>query len=146
MRPDNPQDRGDEQVLHGEIALARGRADSAVRLLSAAFAKDSNPFIQESLAHALARSGDLLSAARMYQSLTNSKDWYGWEPEPYGLLAALDAAELYEQAGDQRSARAQYDRFAAQWAAPDSELASLRRAQDGLARLRALETKRELRR
>jgi len=143
MRADNPQDRNDERVLNAEIALARGHADSAVHGLWLAYAADSNPYVQESLAHALAASGELLTAARYYESLANATErWYGWEAQVYGITAPLDGGALYERLGDQEHARALYQRASTQWTAADSDVVLLRQARDGLARLRRLEPSR----
>jgi DNA-binding SARP family transcriptional activator len=146
-RSDNPQDHSNEQVLAAELELARGRADSAVRVLRLAYAVDSNEFIKESLARATAQSGDLIGAARLYEGFAAEPErWYGWEAEQYGLSAPLNAGALFERVGDQARARSAYERFLTQWPAADSDLVSVRKVRDGLARLRSFQLQRESRR
>ena len=146
-RPENPQDHSNVQVLVAELALARGRADSAVRVLRLAYAVDSNEFIKESLARATAQSGDLIGAARLYDAFTAEPErWYGWEAEQYGLSAPLIAGALFERLGDQARVRGAYERFLTQWPSPDSDLVSVRSARDGLARLRSFQLQRESKR
>ena len=147
VRPDNPQDHSNEQVLVAELALARGRADSAVRVLRLAYAVDSNEFIKESLAHATAQSGDLIGAARLYDAFAAEPErWYGWEAEQYGLSAPLSAGALFERVGDQARVRSSYERFLSQWPTADSDLVSVRSAREGLARLRSFQLQRESKR
>jgi tetratricopeptide (TPR) repeat protein len=143
----NPEDNANLLVVAGEIALARGHADSAVRSFQAAQVIDSSAFVMESLAHGLAAAGQLSESARRYEALASApRDWFGWEAEQDGLDAPLSAAALYERLGDASRARAAYERQLAQWSAPDSDLVSLRLAHDGLKRLRGLEMQREGRR
>ena len=143
----NPEDNANLLVVAGEIALARGHADSAMRSFQAAQVIDSSAFVMESLAHGLAAAGQLAESARRYEALASApRDWFGWEAEQDGLDAPLSAATLYERLGDASRARAAYERQLAQWSAPDSDLVSLRLAHDGLKRLRGLEMQREARR
>jgi DNA-binding SARP family transcriptional activator len=143
----NPIDEANLLVGVGEIALAKGQADSAVRTLRVAAATDTSTYVAESLAHALAAAGVLDEAARRYDGIASAMaNWYGWEGEQFGLVAPLSAAELYERLGDRSRARTAYERQVAVWTKPDSDLVPLRRAQAGLKRLRALDTQRETRR
>jgi tetratricopeptide (TPR) repeat protein len=136
LRRDNPQDRVNEQVVAGELALARGRADSAVRLLRLAFVTDSTAFVRESLANAIAHSGDLTGAAHLYDSLMSGPDrWYGWEAEQYALSAPFQAGSLYERAGDVTRAKTAYEQIMTRWAHGDTDLVTVRGSRDGLARV-----------
>ena len=135
-RADNPDDRVSVQLLSGELALARGRTDSALQLIRLA-ANDSSSFTLESLANAVARSGDLVGAARLYDALvTNPQHWYGWEAEQYALAAPSNAGALYERAGDVAHARAAYERVLSRWSQGDTDLVTIRATRDALARLR----------
>jgi len=146
-RPDNPQDHSNELVLTAELALARGHTDSAVRVLRLAYAVDSSDFIKESLARATAQSGDEPGAARLYESFAMTPErWYGWEAEQYGLSAPVNAGELYEGMGDQARARASYERFLSQWPSADSDLVSVRKARDRVAKLKSFQLQRETKR
>jgi len=132
----NPRDRANEQTLAAEVALLSGRADSAVALLRLAYAADETPFVQESLARALMQSGDAKAAAELYEKLGQLPgNWYGWEAEPLGLVASLQAGRLYEKLGDRAAARRSYERQIAQWKNPDSTSSSFREARDRLAKV-----------
>lgn len=136
-RAQNTMDRANLLVLAGEMAVAEGRADSAVRSFRMAYATDSSAYVAESLARGLAAAGDLAGAARAYESLAASREeWYGWEGEQFGLTAPQAAAALYDRMGDTAHARINYERLLSQWPAGDSDLVSVRQARDGLARLR----------
>jgi tetratricopeptide (TPR) repeat protein len=147
VRKEKPEDVANLLVVTGELALATGHADSAVRSFQLAQAIDSSAYIVESLARAFAARGQLAQSARQYETLAATPNkWFGWEPEPDGLSAPESAAILYERLGDVSRARAGYERQLTQWSAPDSDLVSLRLARDGLKRLRGLEMQREVRR
>jgi DNA-binding SARP family transcriptional activator/tetratricopeptide (TPR) repeat protein len=134
-RPGNPVDQANLQVLAAEVALARGSADSAVRLLRRAAAADSSAFVLESLAHALAGAGDLTSAAKVHESIgSDPTRWFGYEAEQFALVAWRNAGQLYERMHDYRRARDAYERQLTLWTRPDSDLVSLRDARDGLLR------------
>lgn len=135
-RADNPQDRANVAALGGEVALAQGRPDSAARLLRFAFTLDSGSLVKESLANAVARTGDLTGAARLYESLLASAEgWYGHEAEQYVLAAPLAAGALYERANDLPHARAAYERVLTRWAQGDTDLVTMRASRAALARL-----------
>jgi DNA-binding SARP family transcriptional activator/tetratricopeptide (TPR) repeat protein len=136
-RADNPDDIVSLQLLSGELALARGRTDSAVKLIRLAAAGDSSSFTLESLANAVARGGDPTGAAHLYESLvSNPEHWYGWEAEQYALAAPLNAGALYERAGDVAHARVAYERVLSRWAQGDTDLVTMRATRNALARLR----------
>jgi tetratricopeptide (TPR) repeat protein len=136
-QPSNRQDQVGVQVLTGEIAMARGLADSAVRVLRQAQAIDSSAYITESLARALAHAGDLAGSARVYERLASStEDYYGWEGQPLGLVAPRDLGRVYERMGDTARAIAAYERLTSRWAAADSDLLVLREARQRLSELR----------
>jgi DNA-binding SARP family transcriptional activator/tetratricopeptide (TPR) repeat protein len=146
-RADNPGDRSNVQVLSGEVALAQGHPDSAVSVLRLAYATDSTEYIRESLARAVGQSGDLHGAARLYESLAGATGgWYGYEAEQYGLIAPVSAADSYERIGDQARVRSLYERFLAQWPKADTDLVSVRKARDGLSKLKSFQLQRESRR
>ncbi|HEY4303518.1 MAG TPA: protein kinase [Gemmatimonadaceae bacterium] len=126
-KPGNLKDRANQQTLAAEVALASGHADSAVALLRLAYVADETPFVSESLARALAQSGDRRAAIQQYEDLAQRPNrWYGWEAEPLGLSAWLEAGRLYEQLGDTLAARKAYQRHLGQWTSADSGSVSLR--------------------
>jgi hypothetical protein len=129
-------DRANVLVLEGELAIAQGRAASALGLMRLAYAGDSSAYVAESVAHAQAMAGDLGGAARAYESLAAAlQKWYGWEAEPSGLIADEVAAALYERMHDTVRARTASERLVRRWAAGDSDLVSLRQARERLRRL-----------
>ena len=136
-RGDNPQDRANVLALGGEVALAQGRADSAVHLLRLAYTIDSSSLVRESLASAVARAGNFAEAARLYETLLGKADrWYGWEAEQYALAAPLAAGALYERANDLPHARAAYEQVLTRWAQGDTDLVTMRASRAALERLR----------
>jgi len=136
-RADNPQDRANVLALGGEVALARGRADSAARLLQLAYTIDSSSLVRESLASAMAHAGELTAAARLYESLlANGESWYGGEAEQYVLVAPLAAGALYERANDLPHARAAYEQVLTRWAQGDTDLVTMRASRAALERIR----------
>jgi len=141
-RPNKPSDRANLAVGAGELALAEGHADSAVRAFRAAMALDSSMVVTESLAHALAAAGSVAESAQRYETFAAASDaWFGWEPEQYGLTAPIQAGELYERMGDRTHAVAAYEREMSQWSFADSDLVSLKIAQDRLKSLRGLDVR-----
>jgi tetratricopeptide (TPR) repeat protein len=136
-KPSNQEDVINVQVLAGEIALAGGLADSAVRLLRQAQAIDSSAYVTESLARALGQAGDLAGAARLYERLASSaENSYGWEGQVFALAAPRDLGRVYERMGDTARAIEAYERLTSRWAAADSDLLVLREARNRLSELR----------
>ena len=136
-KPNNRADRLDQLVLEGEVALARGHADSAAALLSVAHALDTNAFVTESFARALAASGQLAAAARLYERLLATPLlWYGWEAQLYAATAPADLAELYLRMGDTTRAVATWQRLLDRWGTGDSDLQMVLEARRRLAELR----------
>ncbi|MGH7467358.1 MAG: tetratricopeptide repeat protein [Longimicrobiales bacterium] len=137
-KPANPTDRANLLALTGEVALARQLADSAVRSLQRAMAIDSSALVTESLARALAHAGDLGGAIRLYESIAGKPArWFGWEPQPAGLLAFWNVGQLYEASGDTARAAAAYGRLLAQWPSVDSDLIAVQHARARLNELKS---------
>ena len=137
IRPTNPTDRANLLALTGEVAMARQLADSAVRTLQLAVVVDSSALVVESLARALARTGDLPGAIAKYESIAGqTNEWFGWEPEAAGLLAPWYLGQLYEARGDTTRAMASYAKLLAQWPKGDPDLVAVKDARARLAALR----------
>jgi serine/threonine-protein kinase len=135
-RPDNPEDQANVRVVAGEIALAAGHADSAVALFRLAATQGLKGYVDESLARALAASGDPRAGAEAFESLAAARtQWYGFEGEAFGLTALFEAGRRYEQAGDLNRARAAYTRQIARWKDADSSSTTLRQSHARLAEL-----------
>lgn len=134
-RGDNPGDTRSVRVLAGELALAQGRVDSAVKTLRLTIAFDSSSLVVESYARALAASGDIAGAVQSYERLA-SRDSFGNEGEVLVLTVPRDLGLLYERLGDTTRARAMYQRLIEAWRDGDADLVALRQAREGLSRLR----------
>lgn len=135
-KADNPDDQVDKQLLAGELALATGHADSAIRVLRLALAADPTPIAADGLARALAAAGDLAGAAQLYASNARQlQRSFGNENELVTLTASRELGSIYEQLGDSLRARSAYEQMLSQWPRPDSALVSIRAARAGLARL-----------
>lgn len=124
---DNPPDRAASEVLAGEIALARGRAATAVSLFQTAYATEPLSDALESLANGLAAAGDLPAAARYYEQLASQPtDWIGVEVMGYAGTADPVLARVYERLGDTTRARLVDERFLKRWSEADTGLLALR--------------------
>ena len=133
-QPANPEDQRNLALLDAEVALAKGPSDSALQAIVRVYAADSGAFVLESLAHGMARAGRLTEAAELYERLAAARhDWYGWEPQPYALLAFARAGELHERSGDVARARSAYQRFLSQWPESDRDLVTVRAVRARLA-------------
>jgi tetratricopeptide (TPR) repeat protein len=135
-RPENRVDRANLHLLAGEVALARGLPDSAVRAFRLSVAADSTPYTVESLARALAASGDLAGAARAYEAIAaKPAAGFGFEGEQFALTAWRDAGAVYEKLGDVVRARTAYEHQLALWPRGDADLIAVLDARAGLSRL-----------
>jgi tetratricopeptide (TPR) repeat protein len=129
-------DRADMLVLQGEVALAKDHAADAVNLFESALALDETNYTRESLAYALAEQGNLDEAVRRYQELARRTE-FGWEAQPYWLLANYQLGQLYETKDDTVNAIRSYAAFLDIWKAADKGLPDLIDARNRLSRLRA---------
>ena len=143
-RASNPVDQANAKVLTAEVKLARASAtapyiaDTAapLALLQEAFIVDSSALVAESLARSLAAAGDNAAAAARYESVvTGTRQWFGWEAEPYALAAFVQLGKLYEKVGDTARARDTYQRFLKGMTRADDDLVSVREARTALQRI-----------
>jgi eukaryotic-like serine/threonine-protein kinase len=136
VRPDNSSDEISLEVLAGEVALAAGHPDSAVRALRLALATDSTAIVNDAAARALVAAGDFAGAARLYEANTRILPRsFGAENELQAVSAWRDLGAVYERLGDLTRARAAYERMLSQWPRPDSLISSIRDARAGLVRV-----------
>jgi DNA-binding SARP family transcriptional activator/Tfp pilus assembly protein PilF len=133
-RPDNPEDLSDLAVLEGEAALAHGRRATAIDHLKRAFQLDSTKYALESLAYATAATGDLTTAAALYEKLASGNE-FGWEPQQYWRFARFWLGVVHETRGDRRLAVETYRRFLEDWQGVDETLPVIRDAKRRIKRL-----------
>jgi DNA-binding SARP family transcriptional activator/tetratricopeptide (TPR) repeat protein len=138
VRPDNPNDLTSLRILAGELAVAHGRADSAVRVLRLAMAADSSLDVVETMARATAAAGDTAEAIRLLERIARlAHHTFGSEESMVSFAALGDVGSLYERSGNSAKARVAYEQFLADWPAADTDLVLTRRAREFLNRTRA---------
>ncbi|HYD51308.1 MAG TPA: protein kinase, partial [Gemmatimonadaceae bacterium] len=132
----NPVLASDQRLLAGEIALAAGRPDSALRLMEVPRTTEPTIFTLDGPARALVALGRHAEAARRYEAAAASpRGWIGREGVEVGVLARLRAGQSFEAAGDRARATRSYEQFLASWPDADPDLPPVRLAR---ARLQAL--------
>lgn len=136
VREENDDDRAARTFLEGEIALAKGDADSALTSFERAAVLPSQPSYV--YLGALARTQMLLgrtdeAKATLEQIVADDSD--GRESQEPWVLAHYDLATLYDAAGDARRAADAYQRFLGIWDMADEGLAPVELAQRRLAEL-----------
>lgn len=119
--------------LNGEILLARGRVDDALRSLTPAIAIYDHPLYRETLARAYVKAGRPADAEREYRHLIELTDARLDVPIHY-VKAHYDLARLYDETGRADEAAPFYRRFLDYWSAADVPLPSVADAQARLAR------------
>jgi len=131
------QERRSRDGLALELALARGDAREAMRLLPTA-GSGSPPEIQELVANsrrsqALALSGDLHGSMEALERVVRIAPYAG---DPFYVFPAMvELANRYEQSGRRDDALALYRRLAHQFRAADPRSAELEAARAGIARI-----------
>lgn len=100
----NPTHRAARQSLESELAVARGNAAEGVRLAAAGAAGDSSVISYESLANAVARTGNRAEARRQYEALAQMRPSFGWEGTLVQMAVPEIAARLARADGDTAAA------------------------------------------
>ncbi len=127
-------DQGHLDLARGEIELALGRPDEAVRLVAAAAARLSPQVVLESAARALRATGKTDDAVARYEELLRLAP-IGLEEQEDAVEAHAALGALYERLGRVDQARALYEKLIAQWKDADADVVVLREVR---ARLKAL--------
>jgi tetratricopeptide (TPR) repeat protein len=132
----NRHDRAALSLIAGEILLARGEFDEAIRQLEIASAlfPRSNYYL-ESVAYAYLAKGDLDAAKRRYEELITRRDLAAEEQE-YWILAHYRLGQIYAEQGDTARAADYYRRFLDIWAEGDDDLVALKDARNWVQGLR----------
>ena len=135
MHDGSATDRASFEGLTGELLMARHQAGEAVPHLEAAAHADSTNLTMESLAYALATSGQLDRAADAYRRIAATTD-FGWEGQEYWHAAQYDLGRIEELRGDPKAAADAYGQFLDLWREGDPELPTLVDARARLTQLR----------
>jgi len=117
-----PDDQASSELLHGEVALARGDTQRAIELLELATTRASRPYFMEALARAYARAGDVRRAIEEYEKVVAHVEFGGEGQEPW-ILAHVELGQLYEAQGEYAKAIAAYQQFVDLWRDADPDLA-----------------------
>jgi DNA-binding SARP family transcriptional activator len=133
-RVDSPEDQSDLALLEGEVALAHKRPREALEHLARAFLLDSTKYALESLAYGTAASGDLTSAATLYEKLAAGNE-FGWEPQQYRWFARYWLGVVHETNGDRGRALDAYRQFLGDWPGADQTLPAIQDAKRRIERL-----------
>lgn len=119
--------------LHGEILLARGRVEDALRSIAPAIAIYDHPLYREALGRAYWRAGRAADAEQQFARLLALQDARLDIPIHY-VKTHLALARLHEAAGRHDEARRMYTRFLEFWGKSDVPLPSVAEARAALAR------------
>jgi DNA-binding SARP family transcriptional activator/tetratricopeptide (TPR) repeat protein len=135
VRPGSPTDAAALEALRGEVLLASGQLDEAMRHLDSAWRADSNSNIRESVAYGAATSGKFERAATLYERM-GSGSAFGSENQHFWRLAPYWLGRVHERANKANEARAAYEKFLSSWPDPKPDLRSVADARQRLGRLR----------
>jgi tetratricopeptide (TPR) repeat protein/predicted Ser/Thr protein kinase len=119
----------------GEVALAEGRFEEALRLLEAASLSNRDEDLVESVAAAQAASGHLDVAAKRYDELLSAPR-FGNEIQELWFRSHVTAGEIDERLGRTDEARKKYEALVKIWKDGDPDLVALKNAKARLAKLK----------
>jgi tetratricopeptide (TPR) repeat protein/tRNA A-37 threonylcarbamoyl transferase component Bud32 len=122
-------------VTEGEVELARGRYEEAVRLFERAYQLREDDLMLESLAYALYKKGDLDQAITKYEQLIEVKS-LGWEAQDCWIRSLVQLGNIWEKKGDQEKAARYYEEFLELWKEADRDIPLLVQTQNRLLALR----------
>jgi len=129
-------DQADFNVLKGEVEVAQKRYDEAINSFETA-ASLGGQWVEESLGHALWKSGNPNEAAKKFEQFLKSYRIVGDETLERWILAHYELAKILEQNGQPEEAIKYYERFLEIWKNGDPDLPVLIDAKTRLAKLRA---------
>jgi DNA-binding winged helix-turn-helix (wHTH) protein/tetratricopeptide (TPR) repeat protein len=123
-------------LLQGDIAVATGKHDLAIELLTQSQKENATGFSSEAIAHAYQQLGDVENAIACYEKMFNSADRsLGWEPQQRWLEARYTLASDYASRGDKQKARDTLATLLNLWKDADPNLPLLRKAKAAYAKL-----------
>ena len=119
--------------LHGEILLARGRTEDALRNFAPAIRIYDHPLYREALARAYRQAGRLADAEVEYRHLLELRDARLDVPIHY-VKAHYALGQLYDSMGRTAEALTMYRKFIALWGAAEPALPGVAEAKARLAK------------
>ena len=131
----NPWDQADLNQIRGELAIRRGKGDSALTMFNLAYKEQASGVRLQSVASAMEKTGDYKGAIEQYRQIERERD-VGWEGQEGYALAEYRIGKLYETLGDAASAIKAYEAFLESWKDADENLRSVRDAKARLEKLR----------
>jgi tetratricopeptide (TPR) repeat protein len=128
------QDQTHINQAQGEVALAEGRLDDAIRLLEAASLSDDDEDLIESVAAAHAAAGHLDVAAKRYEELL-ARPRFGNESQELWFRSHVTLGDIYERLGRPDEARRKHEALVKMWKDGDQDLVALKTARGKLTKL-----------
>ena len=122
----------------GDLARARGSADSARALYQRAAVLDSSAEALTPLAMARAEAGDLAGAVELEKRIRGTHSSVGYEAQLPWTLSRYRLGRLYERMGNVAAARAEYETFLSELADAEPDVPAIIDAKARLRRLMAL--------
>ena len=123
-------------LLEGDLALAAGKLDEAIELLTQSDRENHTSFSAEAIAHAHQQSSDVEKAITSYEKMLTSADRsLGWEPQQRWLGARYTLALDYASRGDKQKARETLATLLNLWKDADPDLPLLKKARADYANL-----------
>ena len=135
--PQSAADRSELRLLEGEIALAKGDPDGAVRAMEAARREKDGPLALAALARVYDSAGRTDQALETYEQLISSFGAAaGWEPQQDALEAYVRVGELYLNRKNPEKAAEALEPMVKLWDVADPDLPLAARIARILAALR----------
>jgi DNA-binding winged helix-turn-helix (wHTH) protein/tetratricopeptide (TPR) repeat protein len=132
----NSEQMGYAHLLEGDIALATGKHEKAIELLTQADKENKTGFSAEAIAHAYQQSGDVDKAVAAYENILRAPDLsLSWEPQQRYLEARYTLALDYSSRGDKQKARETLATLLNLWKDADPNLPLLKKAKADYAKL-----------
>jgi eukaryotic-like serine/threonine-protein kinase len=123
-------------LLQGDIALASGKHNEAIELLTQSDREKSTGFSMEALAYAYQQSGAIDKAMASYERMFASTDRaLSWEPQQRWLEARCTLASDYLSLGEKQKARETLTALLNLWKNADPDLPLLKKARAEYAKL-----------
>jgi DNA-binding winged helix-turn-helix (wHTH) protein/tetratricopeptide (TPR) repeat protein len=123
-------------LVQGDIALAAGKHDEAIELLTQSDRENDTGFSTEAIAYAYQQSGDVEKAITSYEKMFSSHDLsLSWEPQQRWLEARYTLALDYLSRGEKQKARESLATLLNLWKDADPDLPLLKKARADYASL-----------